>query len=141
LAEQCLQLLMQFALAALNGVLHQDAAFLQLQADGNARLMFFLQLMAKAGIAINPGLNAKHIAPHFGHREFCAPAVIAQKLHRRCRPVRGTGQTPVQHDCQPVVTVDKHFTAHIDLLPRSSLDRELTVFEHRGRGFNSNTRQ
>ena len=122
-------------------MLHPHPTLLKLKTHRHARLMFFIQLMAKTGEVIDPGFNTKHIAARLGHLEMPGPPVVAQTLHGRGPPCVVIGFAPVQPHGQLIVTIDKHGTADVDLLADGRLDRKLTALQHRGCALNSDARQ
>lgn len=141
LNQQRLQLRLKLTLGALNGVLHQHAAFLQLKAHRHPGLVFFLQLMAKTGKAIDPGFDAELIASLQRHLELPRPAIIAHERHGRGGPFLMLGTAPMQHHGQLIMAIGEDLGGDVHRPPLGCLDGKLAVFQHRGGAFDGNARQ
>ena len=131
------QAIAQLVVAALGGLQHQGAAFLQFQADRHARFMFFAQFVAEAGEGIDPGFDAVFMRALLGDAERPLPAIVAHIVHDHAVPAFILPRSPADQHRQFVVAIGEHFAGDIDPLANHRLDSELAIVDHRHGAFDS----
>ncbi|MNR12539.1 hypothetical protein D3C85_1289010 [compost metagenome] len=135
------QVFAQLAFRTLRRLLDLVAAFLQLEADGHARQVLLLQLVAEAGKLIDPGLDTKDVTALLHHMELAPPAIIAQAGHDLGLPGLVAIGTPAHPHGQLIVAIGKHLAGHHHVLPRHGLDGKLPAIEGRHGVFDRDARQ
>jgi len=80
---------------------------------------------------VDPGGHRVAVAPRFGDRERAAPAVVAQRRHRRLAPLDLVVAAPAQAAGEHVVTVGEAVGLDVDLVADDALDRKASAVDRR----------
>ncbi len=94
--DQLEQRLCERLLRALGGCLDQMPAFVDLHRDPLAGAVLLAQLAPEAGPGIAPGFDGEFVPTECRQGETAAVAIVAERLHHRAVPGRGTERAPEQ---------------------------------------------
>ena len=87
--------------------------------------------MAPGQERIDPGHDLVLVAAELGHDESGAPAIVAERSHRRLEPVASAGAAVPEQAAQLVMTVGKYVGFDHHRLARRAFDREPPVIDLR----------
>ena len=117
---------------ALRGVLHQRRPGLQRQRNiGLVRGTAPDEVVAPGQERVDPRRDLVFVAAELGHDESGAPAIVAERSHRRLEPVASAGAAVPEQAAQLVMTVGKYVGFDHHRLARRAFDREPPVIDPR----------